>query len=339
MSKPESPRISCVLTAFNEGPLASVSIKSLLSQTFGDFEILIVDDGASEETRETLHSFKDDRILHIRQANDGLSSARNRALNVARGDYVCFLDADDTRPIWAFETMMAAAQEDVDVVFSPGVLQEVRMETGPFYDQSHFDRLQMGDMAAMTAGNTPRLWISALRELACVEPQCANKMVRRAFLEKHKLRFPAGLFFEDMILHYGLLANMRSYALTELPTFTYFRRYGRPQITSGTSTTRFDAISTATNALHLFSFSEYFQDVVLRSLVLASAFKLLKWCEESVSHDHAFGYGEAIGALVNGLDQRYLKPLDENWAEVAYQYAPWVQPSLQYVASRSGRNR
>ncbi|WP_118138390.1 glycosyltransferase family A protein [Oceanicella sp. SM1341] len=338
MAEDKNPRISCIVTAYNEGPLARVSIESLLTQSFGDFEILLVDDGASEETRETLHTFKDERILHIRQANDGLSSARNRALNVARGDYVCFLDADDTRPTWAFQTMMAAAKDDVDVVFSPGVLQEVRKETGSFYDQDHFERLITNRMARMVSSGDPKLWVSAMRELACVEPQCANKMVRRGFLEQHKLRFPAGLFFEDMIMHYGLLTNMRSYALTELPTFTYFRRYGRPQITSGTSTTRFDAISTATNALHLFSFSEYFQDVVLRSLVLASAFKLLKWCEESVSHDHAFAYGQAIRALVNGLDPRYLKPLDEHWAEIAYQHAPWVQPALQYVAGRQARN-
>lgn len=330
-TRPQSkPRISCIITAYNEGTLARVSIESVLAQTFTNFEVLIVDDGASEETRRTLHSFDDPRIIHIRQANDGLSSARNRALNVAKGDYVCFLDADDTRPVWAFENMIAASKDGtVDVVFSPGLLSELRKETFYFYDQKHFQSLASENMKSLRADS--RLWIAALRHLSCVEPQCANKMVRRAFLEQHKLRFPSGLFFEDMIFHYGLLENMRSYAITELPTFTYFRRYGRPQITSSSNTTRFDAVSTAANALDLFALSEYFQDPILRSLVLAATFKLLKWCEDCVSHDHKFAYRQAVLALIADMNPRYLHPLPEKLHKEALEYAPWVKDTLRYV--------
>src|SRR5690606_26688665 len=96
-----TPFISCIVTTYNEGPLAAASIQSLLDQSFEDFELLIVDDGASDQTRAAIHAFDDPRIRYIRQANDGLSSARNRALHHVRGDYVCFLDADDIRPLWA----------------------------------------------------------------------------------------------------------------------------------------------------------------------------------------------------------------------------------------------
>lgn len=337
MADRSPPRLSCILTAYNEGALAHVSIDSVLAQSNGDFELLIVDDGASEATRETLHRFDDPRIVHIRQANDGLSSARNRAISVARGEYICFLDADDTRPPWAFEAMLAAAKDRPDVVFSPGVLVELRKEILPFYDQVHFDRLSAQGQVHFEMSEAARQpWLNALHELACVEPQSANKMVRRDFLEQYQQRFPAGLFFEDMIFHYSLLMNMRSFAVTTLPTFTYFRRYGRPQITAGQSITRYDAVSTAANALHLFAHSEYFPDVVLRGLVLASAFKLLRWCEESVSHEHRYSYGQAIRALVSRMDKRYRKTLDPRWAEKAYEYAPWVEPTLGYVAGLRG---
>ena len=336
LSRSASPRLSCIVTAFNEGALAAVSLDSLLAQSFGDFEILLVDDGASEQTRRVLHSYDDPRILHIRQANDGLSSARNRALGVARGDYVCFLDADDTRPPWAFEAMMAAAADNPDCVFSPGILQELRQETHPFYDERHFHALRAEGMITGSATRDAKALQHALRQLACVEPQSANKMVRRAFLEHHRLRFPSGLFFEDILFHNAIVMNLQSYGITELPTFTYFRRYARTQITSTSTTLRFDAISTAINTLHLFSQSRYFQDTTLRALVLAATFKLLKWSAESVSHEHKPAFAQALRSMVSGLDPRYREPLDAKTQAEATAHAPWVAPSLDYLNSFVG---
>lgn len=333
---PPNPRISCIVTAFNEGPLAALSLESLLAQSFGDFEILVVDDGACAQTRAVLHQFDDPRLHLIRQANDGLSSARNRALGAARGDYVCFLDADDTRPPWAFAAMAAAAEDDPDCVFSPGILQELRRETHPFYDQQQFDALRAAGLTRLEpgAGAEPRR--DALRRLVCLEPQAANKMVRRDFLDRHRLRFPAGLFFEDMLFHNAAVVNLESYAITELPGFAYFRRYGRPQITATSSTLRFDAISTAINTLHLFSRSRYFHDAVLRTLVLAATFKLLHWCEESISHDHRWPFKQAMTSLFSRLDPRYRHPADGATRKTAAGYAPWVTPSLDYFQRFAG---
>lgn len=328
-----SPRISCIVTAFNEGDMAAVSIRSLLAQSFDDFEILLVDDGAGADTRTVLHSFDDPRIRHIRQSNDGLSAARNRGLAAARGDYVCFLDADDSRPPWAFATMIEAAEGDPDCVFSPGILSEVRHETYPFYDQSHFQTLQAQGLGRVA---DPAVLPDALPHLACLEPQAANKMVRRDFLEQHRLRFPPGLFFEDMFFHVGLLANLDSYAITDLPTFTYFRRYARPQITGDHGTRRFDAISTAISTLHLFEHAARFENKLLRTMVLASTFKLLSWCQDSISHDRKYGFGQALRHLVSGLDPRWLEDLDSNTRRQAAGFAPWVGPSLDHVSTIAG---
>jgi glycosyltransferase involved in cell wall biosynthesis len=330
------PRLSCIITAFNEGPLVSVSLDSLLVQSFEDYEILLVDDGASECTRSVLHSYDDPRILHIRQANDGLSSARNRALQAARGDYICFLDADDTRPPWAFEAMMDATANNPDCVFSPGVLQELRQETHPFYDQRHFNALRTEGMTAGSEKRDAKALQRALRQLACIEPQSANKMVRRDFLNQYKLRFPSGLFFEDILFHNGVLVNLESYAVTELPTFTYFRRYARAQITSSSTSIRFDAVSTSINTLHLFSRSRYFHDVLLRNLVLAATFKLLKWCGENVSHEHRISYEQAVSSMSKSINPRYLEPPQEKTLAEVIAYAPWVAPSLSYMRTFVG---
>lgn len=328
-----TPQLSCIVTAFNEGPLVAVSLNSLLAQDFEDFEILLVDDGASDVTRSVLQEFQDPRIRHIRQANDGLSSARNRALQAARGDYVCFLDADDTRPPWAFATMMAATADNPDCVFSPGTLQELRNEALPFYDTRHFAALRGGGLTTGSAADDPGAFRTALPHLICLEPQSANKLVRRDFITRHRLRFPSGLFFEDMLFHMGVVMNLDSYATTELPTFNYFRRYARKQITSTSSVLRFDAISTAANTLHLFACSRYFQDPVLRTLALAATFKLLDWSHENVSHDQRHSFGQALQAMMAGLDPRYLEKADDKTMSQVTAYAPWVAPSLGFMHS------
>ncbi|WP_238367971.1 glycosyltransferase family 2 protein [Mesobacterium pallidum] len=324
------PALSVIVTAYNEGEMAALSLNSILAQTFTDFEILLVDDGASEATRTVLRSFDDPRITHIRQSNDGPSSARNRALNVATGDYICFLDSDDTRPPWAFETMMAATENQPDVVFSRGMLSELRNEVLPFYDTHAFNALARMGITEMASDH--RDYLKALRHLACLEPQSANKCIRREFIKTHHLRFPNGLsMFEDSNFHMGVLMNMERFALTELPTFTYFRRYGEPRLTDGRSTTRFDAIGSVANVLHLFSHSSYFHDAVLRKLVLATCFRVLQWSEESISLDLKYSYRQALRSLIGSVPRRYLAPLDDAMRPLAYAHAPWVEPTLRYV--------
>lgn len=90
------PTFSVVIPAYNRGNLILDTIQSVLAQDSTDFEIVIVDDGSTDDTRAAICSAKDDRIRYIYQANGGGSRARNTGLDAARGTYVAFLDSDDT---------------------------------------------------------------------------------------------------------------------------------------------------------------------------------------------------------------------------------------------------
>ena len=109
---------SCITTCYNEGPLLRQSLQSMWRQGFRDFELILVLDGADAATRAEAERQNDPRLRLLRQANDGLSSARNRGLAAARGDYVCFLDADDTRPPWALQSLARAI--DTSAPAAPG---------------------------------------------------------------------------------------------------------------------------------------------------------------------------------------------------------------------------
>lgn len=88
-------RISVILPVFNGEDYLKKAIESTLCQTFTDFELIIVNDGSTDDTSEIINSFTDERVKIINQSNQGPGAARNNALEIAEGDYVMFLDSDD----------------------------------------------------------------------------------------------------------------------------------------------------------------------------------------------------------------------------------------------------
>lgn len=88
-------KVSVVIPAHNAMTYLPETLESVLQQTFTDFEVLIVNDGSSDNIVEWAKSLKDKRIKLISQSNQGVSKARNTAINAASAEYIAFLDADD----------------------------------------------------------------------------------------------------------------------------------------------------------------------------------------------------------------------------------------------------
>lgn len=91
----DSPRISVVMAAYNEEALIQRAINSLLAQTFGDFELLVIDDGSKDRTVEIVQRYTDDRIRLFTPGRLGFTKALNFGLKNARGELIARLDADD----------------------------------------------------------------------------------------------------------------------------------------------------------------------------------------------------------------------------------------------------
>lgn len=89
------PAISVVIPAFNRAHVINKAITSVLSQTFKDYEIIVIDDGSTDNTQEVVKNIKDGRIHYLFQENGGGSKARNTGIDAARGKYIAFLDSDD----------------------------------------------------------------------------------------------------------------------------------------------------------------------------------------------------------------------------------------------------
>jgi O-antigen biosynthesis protein len=90
------PLVSVVVPTYNRAHLITRTLQSVLGQTCGEFEVLVVDDGSTDETEHIVRSCSDERVRYLRQpSNSGVSAARNRGLREARGTFIAFLDSDD----------------------------------------------------------------------------------------------------------------------------------------------------------------------------------------------------------------------------------------------------
>jgi glycosyltransferase involved in cell wall biosynthesis len=89
------PAITVLMPAYNAGAFIADAIASVLQQSFPDFELLIVNDGSTDDTLNIIHSFSDERIIVINQSNQGVAEALNTGLKHARADYIARFDADD----------------------------------------------------------------------------------------------------------------------------------------------------------------------------------------------------------------------------------------------------
>jgi glycosyltransferase involved in cell wall biosynthesis len=93
-----TPEISVIMPNFNGAQLIARSIDSVLQQTFDDLELIIVDDGSSDDSLAVVNAYGDSRIRLFQQNHAGVCAARNQGIDQARGQYIAFLDSDDT---WA----------------------------------------------------------------------------------------------------------------------------------------------------------------------------------------------------------------------------------------------
>ena len=296
-------KITCITTVFNDGEALFNSVNSILNQTHQDFQYIIVDDGSDKETIALIDGIDDPRVLVLHQANDGLSGARNKALEQVKGDYVCFLDADDTRPGWFFQNALDIIEAEApDVIFCRGILSEVRGDLLDFYDSGKFrEILGLLDGAISVESGAPEFEKTlALAQL--IEPQSANKVVRTALLRDNFIGFPNTHFFEDIYFHTRLLSAAQKLAFLETPSFTYFRRYQRPQITSATSDLRFDIIPVTKLTMEMFATTDRFHDPVHRAAVTYACFKIIQWCETSVSHHLRYAFRQSLRGLVMLID-------------------------------------
>jgi glycosyltransferase involved in cell wall biosynthesis len=114
----KNPSVSVIIPTYNSAKYLAKSIDSVLAQTRRATEIVIVDDGSTDETRAVISAHGDPTIRYIAAPHQGTAAARNRGIESASGDYLAFLDADDLWRPTMLETQVAVMERDRDLICS-----------------------------------------------------------------------------------------------------------------------------------------------------------------------------------------------------------------------------
>jgi len=106
------PLFSVIIPTFNRSQFIAYAVRTVLDQTCQDLELIVVDDGSTDETSEYLREIRDPRLIILRQEHRGVSAARNAGIQMARGEWITFLDSDDEAlPYWLEELGKCVAGE------------------------------------------------------------------------------------------------------------------------------------------------------------------------------------------------------------------------------------
>ena len=116
--------ISIITPVYNAEKYIHESIQSVIDQSYDRWELLIINDGSSDKSGEIIRSFDDPRIHYFKQDNKGVSAARNVGLQHMKGDYFCFLDADDILPENSLKARIEVFQSDLNIAFVDGMVLE-----------------------------------------------------------------------------------------------------------------------------------------------------------------------------------------------------------------------
>ena len=118
----KNPKVSVVIPTYNRAHLIGRAIKSVLNQTYQDFEIIIVDDGSTDNTEEVVKSFNDERIRYIQHKKSrGSAATRNTGIKASKGKYIAFQDSDDEWLLGKLQKQMEIfknAEKKVGVVYT-----------------------------------------------------------------------------------------------------------------------------------------------------------------------------------------------------------------------------
>lgn len=173
--------ISVVMSAYNVEKWIATSIESILKQTFPDFELIIIDDGSTDNTRSIIQSYTDERIKLITNSHDFISSL-NKGLDAASGEFIARMDADDIMHIDRLAIEYAMMKETPQLTACSSWMY------------TFGKGIANGNISGTTAGVVDSPLLHLLKANIFFNP---TSMIRRDFVEKHRIRYKRYDYAED----------------------------------------------------------------------------------------------------------------------------------------------
>lgn len=212
--KDYNPFVSVIIPFYNVGKYARLCMESLLNQEYSNCEYICVNDGSTDDTPEILKEYEhDNRVKIFHKSNGGLSSARNYGIDVARGDYITFIDGDDYVHPQYVRSLVEATEGCYDrVVISP--LRIVK------YTESLDIKEGWSDSVSHYLLNKESTLEKILYDELSVSA-CAKLVPRTAYED---IRFPIGMVSEEVAVIGKLISKYDHYSVINQPLYGYVMR-------------------------------------------------------------------------------------------------------------------
>ena len=205
----QSPKVSIIIPVYNTEKYIEKCLNSLVNQTLKDIEIIIINDGSTDNSMITVRSFasKDSRIKILNQLNQKQGAARNNGMKIAQGEYIGFVDSDDWVDLDYFEKLYnTARQYDSDIALATNV----RIGGGKTKKRLNIERVEFVTSLQdkIDIGKQPN------------NPCQTNKIYRTSLLKKHNILFPERVYCEDKL--FTMQAVYYANGIVTVPNINYY---------------------------------------------------------------------------------------------------------------------
>ncbi|WP_430854679.1 glycosyltransferase family 2 protein [Enterococcus faecalis] len=205
------PKISIIVPVYNVEKYLEKCVRSILAQTFTDFELILVDDGSPDSSGAMCDQFakQDERVKVIHKENGGLSDARNAGIEIATGEYLGFIDSDDYIADDMYELLYTnIVKEDADLSICG--IYDVYEGKEPVEKQQQY--IVLDKVAAM----------KMILEAKVVSVHAMNKLYKKEIFED--IRYPVGMITEDGAVILSILEHTEKIVIDTQQKYYYFHR-------------------------------------------------------------------------------------------------------------------
>lgn len=205
--------VSVIIPAYNIEDYIGRCLESIISQTYKNLEIIVVDDGSRDHTGEILDNYakKDRRIKVIHKENGGVSSARNKGIEVAEGDYIGFIDGDDLIEPEMYKTLVDLLEEENADIAHCGY-QMVFPDRIDYYHNTGKKKIQ-----------TTEEGLKDLLSGEMIEPGLVNKLYKKELIKNCRLDETVKIN-EDLLMNYQLFKLSQKSVYYDITPYSYMIR-------------------------------------------------------------------------------------------------------------------
>lgn len=230
--------LTVIVPVFNGEKYLKSCLKSIAAQTLDKIEVIVIDDGSTDNSADIAHSFEEtnSHFTVLRQQNSGRSAARNSGLNIVKGEYIAFVDSDDFVDPTMYEKLYKTAVERQS--------NEVRCGAVQFEDKSGRIIKHRREFEAFTEINSTENLLKAYLEKK-VHRVVWNGIYHRSLFEK--IRFPEGKEYEDQYVTPEILAQANKYIYIP-DSYYYYRKH--PEAFSNSESFLPDALADKVQSLN-----------------------------------------------------------------------------------------